>query len=285
MTVEDVKTEEKPDVKLETPEEIVEPLLEPQAEESEEEAPRVHPLAPGGKRFEQIYAQSKQTQRDLDVERERRIAAEAKLDLLSQTSATTTSNTQPEYSWPQLEQFIAEGKITRADAQAHREEIIARKLKNDLKTEFTRETTVATRTNALANAVGEYVNAVPDIAVVGTPARARIDAEFEWLAQVQGVDPADMPKEKRHALQLTALRTVYGPIESLVKRAASPRVDRAEGLPGGTPPRQSTNPDQKLLDSLTKAQVTHYKRMMESGRYKGGWKEVVEELKYVPKRK
>ena len=285
MAVEEVQTEEKPEEKLDVQDEIAEPLLEPQVDDTEESAPRVHPLAPGGKRFEQIYAQSKQTQRDLDAERERRIAAEAKLDLLSKTSTTTPSTTQPEYSWPQLEQFIAEGKITRADAQAHREEIIARKLKTDLKTEFTRESTVATRTNALSNAVGEYINAVPDIAVVGTPARTRLDAEFDWLAQVQGLDPSDMPKDKRHALQLTALRTVYGPIESLVKRSASPRVERTEGIPGGIAPRQSTNPDQKLLDSLTKAQVTHYKRMMESGRYRGGWKEVVEELKYVPKRK
>jgi hypothetical protein len=78
-----------------------------------------------------------------------------------------------------------------------------------------------------------------------------------------------------------ALRNVYGPIDSLTKRS-NPKVETHQGLPGGSPPSKSANPDQKLLDNLTKEEVTHYKRMMERGRYQGGWKDVVAELKFTP---
>jgi hypothetical protein len=119
--------------------------------------------------------------------------------------------------------------------------------------------------------------------IVGTPERAKLEAEFEWLASVQGLDADTMTADKRKSLQLTSLRNVYGPIESLTKRSAQPRVETSQGLPGGIPPRQgSSNPDQKILDNLTKEQVTHYKRMMDRGRYQGGWKDVVTELKFEP---
>jgi hypothetical protein len=113
----------------------------------------------------------------------------------------------------------------------------------------------------------------------------KLDTEFDWLVSVQGLDAATMPDDKRKALQLTALRNVYGPIESLTKRSVQPKVERTEGLPGGIPPRQgSANPDQAILDKLTVSEVAHYNKMMRGGRYPGGWKDVVAEIKYVPKK-
>ena len=285
VEVQDEKKVEEPDEKVVDKEEPSEPLIEPtpELELDEEEPKKVHPLAPGGKRFEQIYAQNKQTQHELAEEREKRIAAEARL--AAYTSPAPKVEAPIEYTPTQLEQFVAEGRITRADAVAHREEALTRKLTQQIKAEFHQETVTANRTQALSSAVDAYLAVAPNAMIVGTPERSKLDAEFDWLASVQGLDADTMTTDKRKSLQLTALRNVYGPIESLTKRNSSQRVETAQGLPGGSPPRQgSSNPDQKLLDSLSAHQVEHYKNMMRNGRYPNGWKDVAAELKYVPKK-
>lgn len=250
------------------------PLLEPVIEPNPQ-AP--HPLAPGGRRFEQVYAQGKQAQREAQELKERLAAAEAKLELLT-TPARTDDN--KEYSWAELETFIQQGRITRADAEAHREDVITRRLTSKVKGDFTAETREATRQDTLTRAVHEYVAAVPAIATEGSAERVRLDEEFDFIASIQGLDPAKVTENQRRALQLNALRNVYGPIDSLRKRSAPVKVETQQGLPGGTPPSQTPNKDQELLNSLSKAQVTHYRKMMAAGRYRGGWKDVVAELKY-----
>ena len=86
-------------------------------------------------------------------------------------------------------------------------------------------------------------------------------------------------------MQLIALRNVYGPIDSLTKRNVAPKRVTQQELPGGTPPDLKPNPDQALLNKLTKTQVAHYNKMFAAGRYPNKWKDVVEELKYEkPKR-
>lgn len=262
---------------------LEEPIVEDEHEPLAQPAGKVHPLQPGGKRFEQVYAQGKQALRELTSERERRIAAEAKLEGLSNRPSQNEPNAEVEYTPAQLEEFIVQGRITRADAVAHREEVLVRKLSSKIKDDFTRETTSASRSQALSQGIAGYVEVAPAIMEVGSDERMRLDQEFDWLVNVSGNDASKLNDVQRKTLQLTALRNVYGPLESLKKRSGSPRVDRTEGLPGGSPPRQSSNPDQALLDGLSRAQVTHYKKMMETGRYPGKWKDVVEELKFVPK--
>jgi len=287
-------TEEKPDKEtqneadeLVAPEEVIdsEPLLEPEGTpDPDPKKSTVHPLTPGGRRFEQVYAESKQAKRDLAHERELRIAAEAKLSVLEKPGTTTVDN-EPEYEWPQLEEFILQGRITRADAEAHREKVITKRLSNNIKGDFTKETVTATRSQALSDNISKYVVAIPAIMTEGSDERNRLDTEFDFLASVQGLDPTKLDDIQRKALQLTALRTVLGPIDSLVKRNASPTGETHQGLPGGARPRPSTNPDQSLLDGLTKREVVHYNKMFRAGRYPGGWKDVVAELKFnAPKK-
>jgi hypothetical protein len=246
----------------------------------------VHPLKPGGVRFEQVYAQSKQSKRDLLVERERRVRAETLLEaaLAGKQPATTTPEFQ-EYSWSELDKMITTGQITRADAEAHREEVITRKISGRLKSDLTRDTTIATRTNALTVGVNEYLAVLPTLTDVNSLERKKVDREFDWLASVQGVDTTNIDEPTRKALQLNALRNAFGSIESLTKRTSPSRVDPSEGLPGGTRPRPSNNPDQKLIDALTPREVEHYKKCFQNGnRYPNKWKDVVEELKFDPKR-
>jgi len=285
---EDKKVENDTD-ELEGPEDILEEelLLEPEGKPEPDAKNKVHPLTPGGRRFEQVYAESKQAKRDLVKERELRIAAEAKLDVLTnKTVEKDEINADKEYSWAELEEFIKEGRITRADAEAHREAVITKRVAKTVKGEFKQESTTAHHVQALTGSIQSYFEAVPAILVEGSEDRERIDEEFRFLASVQGVDPDKLDDKTRKALQLTALRTVYGPIDNLTKRTLTTKQpDTQQERPGGVRPSLKANPDQALLDGLTKTQVIHYNKMMRAGRYPGGWKDVVAELKYeAPKR-
>jgi len=273
------KIDEKVD-DLNEPEQVedLEPVLEPEDKPKD----KVNPLSPGGVRFEQVYARGKQAERDLAKERELRIAAEAKLEVLNQTKATgNAAGEEQEYTWAQLEEFITQGRITRADAEAHREQVLERKLANKIKGDFTKESYTTSRSQALQASINEYVAAVPAVLTEGSEDRQRLDEEFDFLASVQGVEASKLDNATRQALQLTALRTVYGPIDKLVKRnLVSDKTETHQGLPGGVRPAPKSNPDQALLDGLTKVQVAHYNKMFRAGRYPGGWKDVVAELKY-----
>ena len=275
-----------PDVPVELVEPVVvqdPPVVEPNADVHEEpilepNPQTTQPLQPGGQRFEQVYALRKQAERDRDAERERRIRAEAQLELL------TKSRTPAEkvYDWPELEAMIAQGQITRADAQRHREDVVRETVKRELKNDLTKETTESTRINALSKGIYDYVVAIPDLQNAENATRQRVDREFDWLVSVQGRDPATLGPAERKALELTALRTVLGPIESLAKRTASPHAETHQGFTGGIPPSRTANPDQKLLDALTPQQVEYYNKMFKVGKYPNKWKDVVEELKYNP---
>ena len=271
---------------LEGPEEVrnIEPVLEPENTPALKPGVGVHPLQPGGRRFEQIYAESKQAKRDLAREHDLRIAAEAKLEALNRTPSEKTDQ-NVEYTWPQLEEFITQGRITRADAEAHREQVIEHRLSSKIKGDFTKESQTVKRSQALQTSIAEYVTAVPAILTEGSDERVRLDEEFDFLASVQGIDTSKIDDTTRKALQLTALRTVYGSVAGLQKRAVQPKTETHQGIPGGSRPAPHANPDQALLDGLTKPQVEHYNKMFRAGRYPGGWKDVVAELKFeAPKR-
>lgn len=243
-------------------------------------SPAPHPLAPGGKRFEQVYARAKQTERELAQERERRIAAEARLEQATKPGLPNVTN-EIEYSWAQLEEFIKQGRVTLAEAQEHREKVAERKIRAQLKAELATETKQQSRGAVLDSTVQAYIAAKPSILEEGSTDRQRLDEEFEFIASVQGVDTAKLSAVDRQALQLVALRNVYGPVDRLQK-TEEPMRGTHEGLPGGTPPVRTPNPDQAILNKLTKGQVEHYQKMMRAGRYPKGWADVVEELKFDP---
>ena len=256
------------------------PSDEPQPIVPPGEPRQVHPLAPGGKRFEQVYRQAKDAQRELVTEREKRIRAET---LLEEKSKVPSTQEKTEYSWAELEPMIVSGQITRADAEAHREQVLKKKVTADLRSDLTRESNTATRVQTLSRSVDEYLTALPMLTDIASVERRKVDGEFDWLVQVQGLDPAHIDEPTRKALQLTALRNAFGSIDGLTKRTAGLRVETAQGLPGGARPNSGpVHPDQALLNKLTEREVTHYKRMIETGRYKNGWNDVVAELKFKP---
>ena len=266
---------------LDTPEEDA-PLLEPEGQPddvSNEDNRRVHPLSKGGIRFEQIYAKGKQAERDLVESQTKLKAAEARIAELE----GKTTNETTEYSWAQLEEFIAQGRITRADAEAHREAVITKRVLNNVKTDVTKESAETTRNNALQSHINTYLEAIPEIKKEGTDARERVEEEFAFQASIHGFDVDKLTDVQRRQLQLSALRAVHGPIDAVTKRERTVRTETHQGLPGGARPASRVNPDQEILNKLTKREVAHYTNMMKNGRYPKGWSDVVAEIKFDPK--
>lgn len=258
------------------PEELEPPTLD---ETPQPKTPVPHPLTPGGKRFEQVYAKGKQAEREAAELRERLIAAEAKLEILVKGQQPTTEET--EYTWEQLEGFIASGRITRADAEAHRESVIRKNVLKEVDARQDARTQTLTQTQRLDQTIQSYISAKPEVLNEQSAERQRLDEEFDWVASTQGLNPAKLTDIQRKGIQAIALRNVYGPLDSF-QRKATMKTETHQGVGGGNPPAPSKNPDQAILDGLTKTQVDHYRKMMKAGRYKGGWKDVVDEIKFVP---
>jgi hypothetical protein len=254
----------------------LEPVVEPVAVP---ETPPVHPLSPGGVRFDQVYARGKQAERDLATEREKRIAAEAKLEALSTRPTTPEASGNEEYSWAQLNEFIAAGRITLADAQAHREGVLRKQLLKEAKAELKHDVSVTDRLNNLNRGFYEYVAAIPSLTNPTSPERLRVEEEFNWLVDAQGVDLRTLKEVDRKGLELTALRTVYGSVDALKKRSTPvPARETHQGISGGIPPERKPNPDQDLLNKLDNRQREYYRSKI--GTIYKTWADVVEELKF-----
>lgn len=258
-------------------EELETPTLEPKPDTK---TPVPHPLTPGGRRFEQVYAKGKQAEREAEDLRDRLLVAEAKLEMLTK-GQQPAEQADTEYSWEQLEAYIAQGRITRADAEAHRESVIRKNVLKEVDARQDSRTQLLTQTQRLDDTITSYVSAKPEILNEQSAERQRLDEEFDWVASTQGLNPAKLTDVQRKGIQAIALRNVYGPLDSF-QRKATLKTETHQGIGGGDAPPASKNPDQVILDGLTKTQVEHYRKMMKAGRYKGGWKEVVEEIKFVP---
>ena len=225
-------------------------------------------------RFDQVYARGKQAERDL-CSRTRKRAAEAVEALSTRPTKPETGN--EEYSWSQLNEFIAAGRITLADAQAHREGVLRKQLLKEAKAELKQDVSVTDRLNVLNRGFYEYVTAVPSLTNPTSPERLRVEEEFNWLVDVQGVDLGGRRVIKRKTLELTALRTVYGSVEALKKRSTPvPALQTHQGISGGIPPERKPNPDQDLLNKLDNRQREYYRSRLE--RFAFG--DVVDELKF-----
>lgn len=237
--------------------------------------PKPHPLAPGGDRFQQIYARWKHAEERNQSLESRILSLEQSLRQPTQTPAS------PVYTDEQLETMIINGQITRGQADGYRAKQTKDALKAELKAELDKELAESRMSNGLVTEFNKYVANIPSIATVGSPERMRVDTEFDWLVSVYGLDPQKLAPIDRQRLALNAVRNVFGPS---TERKPQQQVNNGthQGSFGGNPPMKKPNADQKILDGLTPKEVEHYKKLMKVGKYPGGWKDVVAEIKYVP---
>jgi len=254
----------------------VAPVLEaPVIESPEAVAPEPHPLDPGGVRFKQVVARAHKERDRADALETELAAIRAEIDALRQP--TGSGPTTP--TWVDLEQGIAEGRFTRAQANDFREKELLKQVA------VVAEQKIAERQadNAVGDQLYKYQTSAPDLQDRNSVLRMRVDQEFDYILALQGRDARALTSRDRRRFELQAIRAVLGPVEA-IRQIARPRPEPTMEIHGATQKPQSkpVNPDQKLLDALTPEQVAHYRKMMNAGQYKGGWKEIVEEIKWVP---
>ncbi len=272
-------------------EEPVAAPVEPVTEEAPPEPPvegedtHVHPLAPGGDRFRQVWARAKKAEAERQVEREARIRAEAERDALRQATQPKPATSERVYTWAELQRAIDEQKITLAEAMEYREKYLSKQFEereSKLRTELTSARDETNKVAVMDQELGRYLKVVPEINQPGSQHREALEREFAYQCELHGyADPAALTTRQRLAMNLSAVRAVLGPIETLERKStmAPTRSTHQETTAGTSRP---TTPGKDLLSALSADEKAHYTKMIDLGRYKD-WSEVKTELEWYAK--
>lgn len=254
-----------------------EPDGHPEAQAGEGSQDGAHPLEPGGKRFNQVYARAKDAELKYHAERERAARLEGELEALKRQPVTPAQPVEKRYTPAQLQAFVDEGKITVGQVLAYQEETIRQEMERKLDAKLTEKLAGASQQTTLQREINKYRESIPEVEQPGTPERTKLEQEFTYLIQL-GYDKNDPRTE------LMAARAAFGdPDLAKQKRQAksitTPRETIQDIASNGSPKPAEKDP----LKQLTSEQRKHYQRMIDRGVYKG-WSEVKEELAYVPGR-
>lgn len=236
-----------------------------------------HPLEPGGKRFNQVYARAKDAESKYQQERERAARLEGELEAMKRQPPATKAESAPaRYTEAQLQAFVDEGKITTGQALAYQAETLRTETKQMVDQKIQDTLSSVTKQSSLQKEVERYRKVIPDIDTPGTEARQKLEKEFTYLVNM-GYDLKD-PKT-----EILAARAAFGdPAVLEAKHNARTLVqgrDTMQDIPASGRPKPA---EKDPLKTLTPAQKTHYERMINKGVYKG-WDEVKEELVFAGK--
>lgn len=259
------------------PSPVEEPSFEP------EPVAGKHPLEPGGKRWNEVYARAKRAEAALQREREQRIRAETELEVRKQTPASPAPSGERVLSWDELEKGIETGQLTRAQANDYRDGVIERRVTEKLEKKVMATTSDQTRGQSLSSELTRYKQAVPNIVQLGTPERDKLESEFAWQLSTYGVtDPRTLTATQRTSLELAATRAVFGPVESLERKTTVPKRETHQETSGDT--GRSTGPVKDSLNDLSPDEKAFYTKMIKLGKY-DGWEAVRKEVDWYNEHK
>jgi hypothetical protein len=246
-------------------------FAEPQAGQTEAEgAEREHPLAPGGDRFKEVWARAKRAEEEREALKERLHQAELERARLegerkaAEEARQHQKQAEPEYSWPQLRQMIANGQITEDAAydykekmQKKREEARDRELDAKLA-----QLMVKDKVAAINGTIERYKTALPSLMQPGSPERQKYEAEYRYLVQELGDAPT-------LATELKAVRAAFGPIESVESAAKTRTVTTQQrtSFMDTTTQRQVKPKTKDPIESLSDQDRDLAIRMIRHGRY------------------
>lgn len=249
------------------------PKPDGQVVEEEGQSQKPHPLGPEGDRFKQVWARAKQAEAEakelkarLDQEREERIRLEERAKVQQETQ------TQKEYTWAELENFIAEGRITRDQAQEYKEKAIEARLEKKYESKRVQETSQG----QILSQIEQYKQLIPDVMTPGSENRQKYEQEFTYLVRTLGYPD-------NYATQLAATRAAFGDIER-VKRSqgVNKTITPKEPFMETHTPAQKKQDTKSFKDTLPAYKITHYEKMMKAGLVKD-WKDVEDLEKWSPK--
>jgi hypothetical protein len=237
-----------------------------------------HPLEPGGKRFNEVVARAhkaederRELKEQLQREREERIRLEERQKVTEEAKAKTAQ--AQELSWQQLEDLIAEGKTTRAEANAYRENITQQKAIEAAEKRLAAKLDTDRRQARVQGDLDAYKREVPAILERGTPERQRVEREYQYLVEVLG---------HSHGLQteLAATRAALGDIDTVKQKktaAQSARESRETFVETATSGKGISRPSTDSIKGLSQREKDFYEKEISKGRY-SGWDEVKKEV-------
>lgn len=248
----------------------------PDGQVAQEETPteeKVNPLEPGGSRFKEVWARAKKSEARLkELEAERQQEREERIRLEERLKVKEEQQTQKEMTWEELENGIAEGKWSRAQAQEYKDQMTEQRLVKKFE-EQKRQKMVSTR---ILSEIGQYQQLIPEVMQPGSEERAKYEREYAYMVRELG-----MPKN--HATELAAVRVAFGDVETVKTRRASKQVttEQEPFMETHTAQRQKSNV-KSFKDTLQPWEREGYERLIKNHVYKD-WKEVEEEQKWAPK--
>lgn len=174
-----------------------------------------HPLAPGGQRFEQVYAKMRDAERENQALRERMAAIEGRL------SAQPAQQTQLQppvkfYSAKELDAFVEAGQMSPLEAadrlawQRQQEGLAVAAQQRQYEAKLTRA----------GDEVRAYTQKLPNLLNTQTEEFRRLAASAYEVAEDMGLSVGDARVQRR------ALREVFGPLERLTEKGRAREFDR-----------------------------------------------------------
>jgi len=230
----------------------------------------VHPLKPGGARFEEVYARMKQA--------EDRVA---RVEGMYQ-QALNQQRPQPQgpvYVDPtQLQALIDQGRITPMQAA----DVLSKQNAQYAATQSTMAAIQAQQLNSKLQSASQdvngYLDKIPSLRDNASQDFQRVSAEAYRVSEDMGLPVTDL------RVQRVALRAVYGPLEKMQAAAQARQQSRDASLPHtetsvGTSVGSRQAPVVKGGDPLKDVDPTYIKFWQGRGYTR---EQMVEEAKYIP---
>ena len=176
-----------------------------------------------------------------------------------------------EYSRAELGQFVDDGRMTQDEADRVIERQATHRIQENVTATVTQTMQQQQQGQAIQAEVNRYKAVIPEVTQAGTAERARVETEYQYLVGIGNTPDA--------STELTALRSVYGPVESLQKGERQETETHQETGGGQSETGKSTNTDGAPA-GLTTAEKSYYQDQIGKGIY-AGWDQVKDEMKFA----
>lgn len=197
-------------------------------------------------------------------------AAERELTALREKGSEKKPPTRAE-----LLALVNSGDLTQEQADALWEKQIVERSKREAAAEVGQTMTANERARRVDAELSGYKELVPEVWADGTPERAKVTKEFNYLVGL------GHPSTKE--TEAAALRAAFGDLESLrASKSARPGPADTHSETGGGRPGASGGGKSDVLKDLSPDRKNYYEAQIKAGRYKN-WGEVRSELEFRPK--
>ena len=176
-----------------------------------------------------------------------------------------------------LNNLVADGKITQESADAHWERQVVETAERRARAAAAQEVQGQKREQVVSDQLAEYRKLVPAAWEAGAKERAKVEREFKALVEM------GFPDSK--VTEVAALRAAFGDPEVIRASRSTGRSGPGEAhaeVGGGDRPGETGEQD-GMPKGLTAREQAHYQNLISRGIVKD-WKQVAEERKFIRKK-